>query len=1149
MNANVAHPSHSELPSKAYAIDGQGVDAQAFYALACDPHQAVAVQACAGAGKTWMLVSRMLRALLDGARADEILAITFTKKAAAEMRDRLIQVLAEFSRQPLVACAQELQLRGLSEARAQAQARDFQCLYQRLLTQGENLQVRTFHSWFSSLLDMAPQDLLLALDLPLEYTLVEDDSSLLEALWPVLWRSMASDPDLLGHYRQALDQLGDFKLMAALKDVHQRRQERHFMADSSWEDLLPAWPVDIPKPDGVLDLADFLQRPALRQTWLGFATALGQLGTARAEEAARSIEHAFDQLQGAARLQALRKALLTDKGEPRKALEKWPAREEALAMLGDLMCIQRQEQAAALHTSMLALARALDALYQAHKRRNKLIDMVDLEEVAHRLLTDDVLSGWLQERLDWQFRYLLIDEFQDTSPLQWQALSTWLSSYAGHTSQRAPVVFIVGDPKQSIYRFRRAEPRVFLAAQSFVATALQGHVLSCDHTRRNARSVIDAVNRVFAQVGQAHNRMGFRPHTTQSQEEGAVIILPMVERPEKISKSAAKPRQSALEDPASWIWRDSLNTEPVDPEQKLVERQCQEAAQALLAFCQGLGPAREEGAQGVSCMVLARKRDRLRTMHRVLQTMGIAADMPETEALQSQSAVQDVIALISALILPSDDLSLVRALKSPIFSTSDEDLVTLADWRDANMPGTPFLDVLPKMRLNSPAGCLSQALEQAAVRLTHWRALLSRCSMHELLQRIYADQHLLEQYVQLGDALGAAQVKESLCALLFQSLELEGGRFQTPSTWLAAWSKAALVSPSAPTPTGRSEPMTISLLTIHGAKGLEADVVLILDAAAPTEPRDAGQVLVDWPAESARPRTWVYLASQKQAPGSMVAFLENEQQERVREELNALYVAMTRARRCLMVAASAPRVQDEGSWWSHFLRAGFSPSGAEWVSNHSGLVDINSAKAATALSTRSPAQAWTLGWEPLGWSYRPVIGDGENVEFPALETAADTGSFMCALAARKGEALHWLLERASPRKFPGKFWSDQHIQQLHLRNRAVWQLDESDLSWALDCSHAILTGPARWAWDATRLLWSGNEVSVVHQSQLLRIDRLVHHADHGIWILDYKSSLRPDLQAELLEQLRIYQRAITHLEQDVVHAAFITADGKLIEVT
>ena len=154
----------------AYDLNGQRVNAQAFYAVACDPQRSVAVEACAGAGKTWMLVSRIVRALLEGVPAHEILAITFTKRAAAEMRERLYQWLAEFAGADRPTLIQALRDRGITldetAALSSELPQELSGLYQKVLDQGRQVQVRTFHSWFGALLRTAPLSLLQQLELP-----------------------------------------------------------------------------------------------------------------------------------------------------------------------------------------------------------------------------------------------------------------------------------------------------------------------------------------------------------------------------------------------------------------------------------------------------------------------------------------------------------------------------------------------------------------------------------------------------------------------------------------------------------------------------------------------------------------------------------------------------------------------------------------------------------------------------------------------------------------------------------------------------------------------------------------------------------------------------------------------------------------------
>jgi ATP-dependent helicase/nuclease subunit A len=154
----------------AYERNGARVSADAFYAIACDPRRSVAVEACAGAGKTWMLVSRMVRALLEGAekaatdgqyalQPQEILAITFTKRAAGEMRERLYDWLAEFANADRAKLLHELQIRGVpglhDEATASRLATQLQGLYAAMLATGRSVQIRTFHGWFACQLRLA----------------------------------------------------------------------------------------------------------------------------------------------------------------------------------------------------------------------------------------------------------------------------------------------------------------------------------------------------------------------------------------------------------------------------------------------------------------------------------------------------------------------------------------------------------------------------------------------------------------------------------------------------------------------------------------------------------------------------------------------------------------------------------------------------------------------------------------------------------------------------------------------------------------------------------------------------------------------------------------------------------------------------------
>jgi ATP-dependent helicase/nuclease subunit A len=166
---------HIEKPPVAYEIDGRPVAAQAFTNAACDPHRSVVVEACAGSGKTWLLVARMLRLLLAGAQASELLAITFTRKAAQEMRERLMGLLEELALGSDAQVESLLRERGVVEHDLPQATPLARGLYAQILGGEQRLSIDTFHSWFGRLLQIAP----LASGVPHGYTLTEKTGELM----------------------------------------------------------------------------------------------------------------------------------------------------------------------------------------------------------------------------------------------------------------------------------------------------------------------------------------------------------------------------------------------------------------------------------------------------------------------------------------------------------------------------------------------------------------------------------------------------------------------------------------------------------------------------------------------------------------------------------------------------------------------------------------------------------------------------------------------------------------------------------------------------------------------------------------------------------------------------------------------------------
>lgn len=1090
------------MTTAAYLANGQPLARDAFYALACDPQRSVVVEACAGAGKTWMLVSRMLRALLDGAQPHEILAITFTRKAAGEMRARLNEWLREFAAPHCSDAVREMALieRGMSAAEARRLAPQLATLHERVLCAGRPVEIRTFHAWFSQLLRAAPLELLNELGLQQDMDLIEDLDDHRGEVFRRFHAALLADAALRADYAALVARRGRSQARKWLEAVWSKRVEFE-LADAAGvlEGSVPPPALARPGEHPAHVLLGAVWQASLRE----LALALG-LGGARAQDAAAGLVLALEQADAQARFDNVWAALFTKDDTPRRQLGQVAALAPLQDELAAIAAQIHQLDAHVEHLRMARLARVLLTEFAAYKRARGLADMSDLERCGLALLRDATLAGWVQERLDARIRHVLIDEFQDTSPLQWHALHAWLAAYAGAgggaSGQRPPGLFIVGDPKQSIYRFRRAEPRVFEAAQRFVVDALGGTLLACDHTRRNAPQLLAPLNAVFDQAQQAGEFGGFRAHTTElgNAAQAGLFVLPRVPRPLRPERGD----RGAGAEPAPW--RDSLTTPRHEPEEVLREQEAARVAQAIQALI-----ANEAVAPG-DIFVLSRKRQSLRLVAQALRHVHVPYAAAEDAALMDAPEARDLVALLDLLVSPRHRLSLAQALRSPLFGASDDDLIALAaraqhahggDWWRALVAG---------------ADGASAALRRAAELLPRWRAAAMALPPHDLLDRVVFEGELRERVAATVPPVQRAAALDTIDAVLAQALTLDGARYATPYNFVRALKRRSVRAAA----TAHAD--AVQLLTVHGAKGLEAKVVFVMDAdPEPTNPETA-TLLIEWPVESEHPLRCAFIYAEAACPPSLVPLLDAERAARRREELNGLYVAMSRAKQRLVFSATEPSRRVPGaSWWDRIAPLAVVLAPAVAI-------------AAPESSTLPPARLTTLA---------PLTRPGPMVRAPAAP--CDPRESDDTDATRLGQAVHRVLEWAAAGAAPDAGWAElaqAAAAEFGAPPAAVAQL-AATIRHSPDCAR-FFGGP--------QLRWAGNEVPVSDAGDLLRIDRLVRLDDPGgpvWWVLDYKLQHAPQQLEAYRAQLLRYRDAVRRAQpRDEVRCAFITGAGRIVEI-
>ncbi len=920
---------------------------------AAGPRSSVWVSASAGTGKTTVLTERLLRLMLDGTDPARVLCLTFTRAAAAEMANRLDSRLAEWATLPPGALAQALQkLTGDFPGEATiARARQ---LFARVLDTPGGIKIATIHAFCQTLLRRFP----LEAGVSPEFAVLEErgaGEALAEAAQKVILAARdGRHPELAEALGIVSDHAAEERfaeLMGAL--AQERGKLRRAVAEGHAElrrRLCIALSLS-PEATAETLVAGFCAADAGDEA--GLRSAAAALAAGKETDCGRGIVLAEWCAQPHRRSEMLASyecAFLTNLGEVRKTLitaeaarlAGCDARAILTAEAERLQKLREARAAVVLREATCALARLGDALLRAYddaKRLAGVLDFDDLVQTARDLLRRPGVAPWVLFKLDGGLDHILIDEAQDTNPEQWEIVAALAEEFfAGEGAGRhGRTIFAVGDAKQSIYSFQRADPQAFLRMrqhfQERVINAKQDwRVVPLDLSFRSTEPILRAVDAIFRQPqardGVALDGGVIRHLAARAGHAGRVELWPPVPGPQDGPDAEELP---------------IAHRRVAEPWARLAR-----AVAATIGNWLAAGErleARDRPLRPGDIMVLVRRRNEfVGELLRALKERGIPVAGADRLVLSEQLAVQDLVALGRFLLFPEDDLTLATVLKGPLFDLDEDTLYDLCrDRGEAKLWG--------RLRLRAQS---SPKLARVVERLSAWLARADFVPPYELYAEILGAERGRHAMLRRLGPEADDPIEE------FLGLALSYEREHAPALqgflrWLVAGNTEVKRDLAA----RRHD--EVRILTVHGAKGLEAPVVFLPDTMAVPEQK----LTLLWTERDELP-LW-------KPPGDQIAARYRAEKQawtlrQLQEYRRLLYVGLTRAQDRLYICGWQTRRPAPQTCWHTLCRAGLA-----------GHADPFEFDAATLIGAD-------------GWSGEGLRLDGPQTAPPRREPATETAS-------------------------------------------------------------------------------------------------------------------------------------------------------------
>ncbi|MFT4275361.1 MAG: double-strand break repair helicase AddA [Rhodopseudomonas sp.] len=1140
-------------------------EARARQEIASDPSASVFVSANAGSGKTHVLVQRVIRLLLEGVSPERILCITFTKAAAANMAERVFTTLGHWVKLDDDALSDAIRATGVKAVGPSllAQARKlFACA---LETPG-GLKVQTIHALCTRLLQQFPFEA----NVPARFSVLDDrdQAELMQrASLDVLLRAAAapeSDAGLALAF--AMTSAADVTFRDVVQEACMSRDR--FMAwvaqAGSVERAMAQLSATLGvAPDDSCEAADrdIVDGPNLpRSEWAGVAATF-EGGSANDQAQARRLREALalaDAAQIDAYLQVfftkdsgLRKSLITKRlGDGAPGLAERLQREGA--RLAELLERRRALALRERTRALLVIAAQVAGNIAREKRERGLLDYDDLIDKTLAML-DSGAAGWVHFKLDRGVDHVLIDEAQDTSPKQWKIVARLIDEFTAGEGARDGVrrtIFAVGDEKQSIFSFQGAVPKEFaewrdLLQRRFSGAGLTFEKVAFNYSFRSGAAILQSVDHVFrdpAIYRSIHADTTYPVHASLADAGPSLIDLWPLEIPDDRQQIEG--------------WQAPFDAvSETSPEVRLADKVRGEISE-LIGRGTRTGPVgqRRPLSYGDVLILVRRRGSAFDAVIQALKRGDIPVAGADRLKLTEHIAIIDLMNLADALLLPQDDLALAVALKSPLFGLDDDDLFKLAWQRKSSLrtaltehaAGDPMFAAVQR-RLESYA-----ARAQAETPFGFYAWLLGGDGSDSGRARILR---------RLGP-----EANDALDEFLELALSFEQRRAPSLQGFMA-WLREADTEIKRDMEISRDE---VRVMTVHGAKGLEAPVVFLIDTTS--SPADTQRLnLIRLPGGNAAPGSVAAIvwAGRKADDPSVVEQARSAMIEETEDEYRRLlYVAMTRAADRLIVGGCMPGNRNEvrpHSWYD-LISKGLESSGLMMqpvppdgvIKRYCRPEDV-----ADETGAATPSHEPTVASLP-DWLRRPAPGlpsaeqvlrpsDAEDDDRRRLRPGETDASRSRAL--QRGTLVHRLLQSLPDIAAPDRLGA---AGRFLARNAPDWSEEDRGtlvaqvLGLIADARFAAVFGPGSRAEVPIvgRLQHRGGPVLVSGQ-----IDRLVV-TESEVLIVDYKTNHAPPrVEAEAprayVRQLARYRAVLGAIyPQRTVRAALLwTEAAEIMEIS